>query len=99
MRHGFGSRGRWFKSSHLVYYLSSQIVLKPPVSPKRKILTTPDKQVNAPGFPGAFYAHLFLRVFPSWEPLMDHENSAIQVFLFFNFMRFPLNGQVDQRLA
>jgi len=59
----------------------------------------PDKQENAPDFPGAFYVHLFLRVFPSWEPLMDHETSAIQVFLFFNFMRISLNGQVDQRLA
>jgi len=29
--------------------------------------------------------------------LMDHETSAIQIFLFFNFMKFPLNGQADQK--
>ena len=58
-----------------------------------------DKQENAPEFPGAFYVRLFLRVFPSWEPLMDHETSAIQIFLFFNFMKFPLNGLADQKLA
>jgi len=59
----------------------------------------PDKQENAPEFPRAFYVHPFLRVFPSWEPLMDHETSAIQMFLFFNFMKFPLNGQADQKLT
>jgi len=64
-----------------------------------EILNDPDKQENAPEFPGAFYVHLFLRVFPSWEPLMDHETSAIQIFLFFNFMKFPQNGLADQKLA
>jgi hypothetical protein len=66
---------------------------------KQETLTNPDKQENAPEFPGAFYVHLFLRVFPSWEPLMDHETSAIQIYLFLNFMKFPLNGQADQKLA
>ena len=79
--------------------MSYRIVLNAPDLPKREIITDPDKQENAPEFPRAFYVHLFLRVFPSWEPLMDHETSAIQVFLFFNFMRISLNGQVDQRLA
>ena len=66
---------------------------------KCEILISTDKQEKAPEFPGAFYDHLFLRVFPSWEPLMDHETSAIQVFLCFSLMRFPLIGQADQRLA
>ena len=66
---------------------------------KCQLLRDPDKQENAPEFPGAFYVHLFFRVFPSWEPLMDHETSAIQVFLCFSLMRFPLIGQADQRLA
>jgi len=58
-----------------------------------------DKQENAPEFPGAFYVRLLLRVFPSREPLVDYETSAIQIFLFFNLMGLHLSGQVDQRLA
>jgi NAD(P)-dependent dehydrogenase (short-subunit alcohol dehydrogenase family) len=39
-----------------------------------------DIKKNAPEFPGAFFIDFYLRVFPSWEPLLDRPDSAIQLF-------------------
>jgi hypothetical protein len=39
--------------------------------------------VTPQSFLGRFYFNFYLRVFPSWEPLMDYETSAIHLFLFF----------------
>jgi len=80
-------------------YLSSCIDWVRSKQEKGKVLTGPDKQENAPEFPGAFYVHLFLRVFPSREPLMDYVASIIHVFLIFNLIGLLQSGQVDQRLS
>ena len=48
-----------------------------------KFLLTLINKKKPQSFLGRFYFNFYLRVFPSWEPLMDYETSAIHLFLFF----------------
>ncbi len=57
------------------------------------------KHQNASKVFEAFCVRLFLCVFPSWEPLLDHPTAVIQ-HLFVNLlMGFYLTGLVALRLA